>query len=173
MRLDRKNKLLLIGFIVVLFLCYHFAISKTIYYYNLAKNQSDAITSFNNNPKILAQLMLKEKQIDGWLQENNSYSTSFQNELLKELTYYSSKYHLKITDFQEPHKFTDKNSTTTSYCFTLEGSFNNALMLLNNIENKHNLGIVKHVNVLKKINYKTNQEYLNSTVIIQKIEGIQ
>lgn len=170
MKLNNKNKIVIVGFIISLYLSYSFAISKTLFYkkqYNL--NQE--ISNDNNSPKVLSELRYKEKQIDKWMTDNNSSSLNFQNELLKTLTQYSNLYHLKIVDFQEPHKFDEKGSTILSYSFSLEGSFSGVMGLLNKIENKQNLGLIKHINTLKKTNYKTNQDYLITTVIIQKIEN--
>ncbi len=171
MQLNRKNKLLLFGFLVVLYLSYSFAISKTIFYYNQYQSQKEQINNIENSPKTLSLLKFKEKQIDKWLLLNNSSSNSFQNELLKELTTYSEKYNLKIIDFVEPHKFSDKESTISSYSFAVEGSFNSVLTLINNIENKNNLGVITHINSVKNTNFKTNQDYLTTTIIIQKNEA--
>lgn len=170
MKLNRKNKLLLLGFIVIIYFCYNFAISKTIYYYKQYKSQQEMFSNTISSPKILAQLLLKEKQIDKITSQNNVQSTSFQNELLKELSNYCDAYQLKIVNFQEPHMYTEKETTTTSYSFSIEGSFNRVIMLLNKMENKQNLGIIKHVNSVKKTNFKTNQDYLVTTIIIQKID---
>ena len=171
MQLNRKNKLLLFGFLVVLYFSYSFAISKTIFYYNQYQSQSEQLNTIENSPKTLSLLKFKERQIDKWLLLNNSSSNSFQNELLKELTTYSENHDLKIIDFVEPHKFSDNGSTVTSYSFAVEGSFNGVLALINRIENKSNLGVITHINSVKNINFKTNQDYLTTTIIIQKSEA--
>ena len=170
MQLNRKNKLLLFGFLVVLYLSYSLAISKTIFYYNQYQSQKEQINNIENSPKMLLLLKIKEKQVDKWLLLNNSSSNSFQNDFLKELTTYSENHNLKIIDFVEPHKFSDKELTVSSYSFALEGSFNAILKLVNFIENKGNLGTIKHINSIKNTNFKTNQDYLTTTIIIQKNE---
>lgn len=167
MKLNRKNKILLIGFIFSLCLCYSFAISKTLFYRNEYLSRQD-ISAGNNNPKILAQLKHKENQIDKWFSENKITSSNFQNELLKQLNLYCDLYKLKIVDFQVPHNSLEKGMVIMSYSFSLEGGFNNVLILLNKIENAQNLGQIKHIYTQKKTNFKTNQDYLITTVIIQK-----
>lgn len=168
MKLNKKNKLLVFGFLASLYLCYSFAISKTLFYRNQYQSNQQIEEGNFNNPKLLAELKNKENQIDKWLEENNSTSSNFQNELLRQISVHSELYKLKIIDFQEPHQFVENETVIESYSFSVEGSFNNTLIMLNKLENKHNLGQIKHVSTLKKINYKTNQDDLISTVIIQK-----
>ena len=125
-----------------------------------------------NTPKLAHQLRLKEKQLDILLSRYNiTTSESFQNDLLKQLTAYGDSYHLKIIDFKEPHNITTKGLTTTCYVFSLEGSFNGCLALLNKMENNPTLGRIKHLNFAKKRNYKTNADQLFVEVIMQKNKG--
>lgn len=174
MKLNKKNKLLCLGFFMSLFLCYNFAVSKTVYYVNEYIIKSKSANNNTNNPATLAQLNNKEKEIDKWLLENGNYSsTNFQNSLLKQVNIYSELYHLKIIDFQTPHVFSKKQTSITSYSFSLEGNFNSVLKLLNKFENQPNLGQIKHVGTLKKTNYKNNQDYLVTTIIVEKIENLK
>lgn len=173
MKLNRKNKLLLLCFVLALFLCYNLAIKKTIDYYNQYSSQKELIDNTNNSPKIMANLLAREKQINQWLSKNDNLSNSFQNELLKQLNSYCSSHNLKITDFKEPHIITEKETAINSYQFSVEGSFNSVLGLINAIENNPILGYIKHLSTEKRMNYKTNTEYIVTTVIIQKKVGIK
>ncbi|KFF12009.1 general secretion pathway protein [Flavobacterium hydatis] len=173
MRLNRRNKLLLVGFFLTLCICYSFAISNTIGYYNEYSAKEKQLANTNETPKLIAQLVQKEKQLDSFLSQYNiNPSESFQNDLLKQLNTYSTNYHLKIIDFKEPHSITEKGFVTTSYVFSLEGSFNGCLALLNKIENNPSLGNIKHLNFTKKRNYKTNVDQLSVEVIMQKNQGV-
>lgn len=173
MKLDKKNKLLLVGFLLVLYICYSFAISNTINYYKEYKAKQDQIAADSNMPKLVGQLIQKEKQLDQALSLYDvNISESFQNDLLKQLTSYSDSYKLKIVDFQEPHSVLQKGFTVTSYIFSLEGSFNGCLAVLNKVENNPALGVIKHLNFIKKKNYKTNTDQLFVEVIMQKNKGV-
>ncbi|KRD05427.1 general secretion pathway protein [Flavobacterium sp. Root901] len=173
MKLNRKNKMLAIGFLVVLYICYSFAISNTLNYYNEYKNKQQEIAEDSDMPKLVAQLVQKEKQLDQVLSNYDvKISESFQNDLLKQLTTYSDTFHLKIVDFKEPHIISQKGFITTSYTFSLEGSFNGCLALLNKVENNPMLGNIKHLNFIKKRNYKTNTDQLFVEVIMQKNKGV-
>jgi hypothetical protein len=166
MKLNRKNKFLILGFIIALYLSYSFAISKSLFYRN-QYIQNKEMANKDNQPKVLANLKYKEKQIDLWMSKNIFFSSNFQNELLKELTISSNLYDTKIVDFQKPHIFIEKNNQTTSYSFSIEGSFNGVLRLINDLENKQSLGQIKHIFTIKKNNYKINKDYLVTTIIVQ------
>lgn len=173
MKLNKKNKLLVIGFVLILYVSYSFAISNTITYYKEYKEKEEQIADDSNMPHLVGQLIRKEKQLDQVLAHYEiNRSDSFQNDLLKQLSSYSNTYNLKITDFQEPHIATQKGFTVTSYLFTLEGSFNGSLALLNQMENNPALGAVKHLNFTKRKNYKTNTNQLFVEVIMQTNKGI-
>jgi Tfp pilus assembly protein PilO len=173
MKLNKKNKLLVVGFVLILYICYSFAISNTISYYKEYKQKEQQIADDSSMPNLVNQLLQKEKQLDQVLSQYEiNVSDSFQNDLLKQLSSYSNQYHLKITDFQEPHNITQKGFYTTSYVFTLEGSFNGCLALLNQIENNPKLGAIKHLNFTKKKNYKTNTDQLFVEVIMQTNRGV-
>lgn len=172
MTLNKKNKLLLVGFVIVLYICYSFAISNTVNYYKEYQTKQQEIAADSNMPKLVGQLIQKEKQLEQILSQYDvDVSDSFQNDLLKQLTSYSDSYKLKIVDFQEPHTISQKGFTTTSYIFSLEGSFNGCLAVLNKVENNPALGNIKHLNFIKKRNYKTNTDQLFVEVIMQKNKG--
>lgn len=174
MKLDKRNKLLVIGFCIVLYICYSFAISNTVQYYSEYKNKQEEIAADSDMPNLVAQLVHKEKQLDQILANYDvKISESFQNDLLKQLTSYSDSYHLKIVDFKEPHINSQKGFNTTSYTFSLEGSFNGCLALLNKVENNPMLGNIKHLNFVKKRNYKTNTDQLFVEVIMQQNNGVR
>lgn len=170
MKLNKKNKFLLLGFLALLYFCYSLAISKTIQYYKQYKSQQEIVSSIDN-PKLLAALTKKEKQLDQWILENNSTDYSFQNELLKQLNRYCVTNNLKIVDFKEPHQFSEMGTITSSYSFSIEGDFNSVLKVINKIENNPSLGIVKYISSIKKLNYKTNENYLVTEVILEKEEN--
>lgn len=173
MNLNKRNKLLIAGFFILLYICYSFAISNTIKYYTEYKNKQQEIVEDGDKPRLIAQLVQKERQLDEILSNYNiNISDSFQNDLLKQLTVYSDNYHLKIVDFKEPHIISQKGFTTTSYTFAMQGSFNGCLAVLNKVENNPMLGTIKHLNFIKKRNYKSNTDQLFVEVIMQKNKGV-
>lgn len=173
MNLDKRNKLFIVGFCVLLYICYSFAIANTIKYYSEYQSKQDEIAVDSDMPKLVAKLIQKEKQLDQILSHYDiNASESFQNDLLKQLTLYTADHHLKIVDFKEPHIFSNKGFTTTSYIFSLEGPFNACLSVLNKVENNPALGNIKHINFVKRKNFKTNNDELFVEIIMQKSKGV-
>ena len=169
MRLDKKNKVLLLGLLFALYISYAFAVSNTIEYYKEYKAKQEILSSEKNIPKLVNQLVQKEKQLDKFVSHSDSsISQSFQNNLLRQLNAYSESYSLKIIDFQQPHTVQEKGVTTLSYIFTLEGTFNGCLAVINKIENNPTMGNIQHINFKKTKNYKTNTEELKVEIIMQK-----
>ncbi|MHC0443586.1 hypothetical protein ACWA1B_22930, partial [Flavobacterium sp. 3-210] len=69
----------------VLYICYSFAISNTIQYYQEYKNKQEEIVADSDMPKLVAQLVQKEKQLDQILSNYDiKISDSYQNDLLKQ-----------------------------------------------------------------------------------------
>ncbi|QYJ68268.1 general secretion pathway protein [Flavobacterium litorale] len=174
MKLNRNNKLLLLGLVVTLYICYVFAFANTIKYYKAYNDKNTLVQSAINNPNIVKKLVIKEKQLDTILKQYSIIEKeSFQNELLKKITVLSNRNDLKITDFKEPHSITENGVKTSSYIFTLQGSYNGMLLLINAIENDVTLGAIKHVAFQKKKNYKYNTNYLTGQIIMQKNETVK
>ena len=170
MKLNRKNKFLLLGFIIALYICYAFAISNTLEIYKEFQTKNDILIHNNSTLELVNQLLQKEMQLDKLLAKHHvKTSESYQNDLLKQLNFYSAKYNLKVIDFKEPHIIIEKNTTTSSYIFSLQGSFNGSIALLNKLENNPALGTIKHINFNKKRNYKSNLDELFVEVVLEKI----
>jgi hypothetical protein len=167
MKLNKKNKLLLLGFVIAIYICYSFAISNTITYYNEYQSKKEITDNLDITPDLLGKLHQKEKQLDQFLSKYN-VSESYQSDLLKHLTTYSNQSNLKIIDFKEPHIIKENNATTSSYIFSIQGGFNGCLLLINKIENNPALGEIKHIQFLKKRNYKSNLDELFVEVVLQK-----
>jgi len=174
MKLNKKNRVLLLGFCIVLYICYAFAFSNTWEYYDQYTTQRELTNTSLNDPAYLQSLLQKEKQLDKVLsQYSNTTNASFQNELLRQLSILSSRDMLKIVDFKEPHTFVEKNIRTNSYVFSLQGSFNGILLLINSLENNPSLGYIKNITFTKKKNYRTGEDYLAAEVILQKSETVK
>ncbi len=162
-----KNRLLIVGFIVLLFLCYKFAIANTFAlkseYSNLAKEQK----IFENTPKQIALLKKKEQYYDSLLTKYKIGGTSLQNNLLNTIATFAKKHDLKVVDFLEPHIFQEKTLVINTYSFTVEGHFNTILQLIYTLEQRTKYGEVISVSYKKKKNYRTGTLYLQAKIALQ------
>lgn len=162
-----KNRLLISGFILALYICYKLAIANTLVlkseYSQLTKEQK----LFKNTPKQIALLKKKEQYYDSLLKVYKIGGTSMQNNLLNAVTTFSKAHDIKVVDFSEPHSYTDKSLTINSYSFTVEGHFNNILQLIYTLEQRTKYGEVVSVAYEKKKNYRTGTSYLEATIVLQ------
>ena len=167
MNLNKKNKFFVFCFLFLLFLTYEFGISKTIIYYNeffsLENNQKSNFYTKKNED----DLFLKDKQLSSILSRFDFISGSnYQNELLSFIN--SNNSGINIVEFNEPHNFIENNIKTTTYNFSLQGSFNAVLKLINNIENHPEFGNVTLVNFYKNKDFVNNNDELIVDVILEK-----
>jgi len=162
-----KNRLLIGGFILALFICYKLAIANTVAlkseYSQLTKEQQ----LFKNTPKQIALLKKKQQYYDSLLRVYKIGGTSLQNNLLNAITTFSKENDLKVVDFLEPHTFTEKSLTVNTYSFTVEGHFNNILQLIYTLEQRTKYGEVVSVSYEKKKNYRTGTSYLEAKIVLQ------
>lgn len=172
MTLNKKNKFLLAGFVIMLMVCYRFAFRQTLSYRSTYLKQTAVIQENSQKSQLLPLLKKKDIELTQQIRAYSAIDTlSFQNELLKTISTKAMQNSLKIKAFNEPHIMMDKGIKITSYDFVLEGGFNPTLALINDIENIGTLGVVKHISFQKKMNYKNNTFYLLTEVILQRNES--
>lgn len=171
MKLNRNNRLLLVGIGVMLYLCYTFAISGTLSWYSKYEELRKVDDAGSIGQDQLRYLVAKDKQLDRALEKlEMPKGKSYQGVLLKKITGLGAAGNVKIIDFREPHIYTSGTSQQSSYSFTLQGSFKSILELINGIERDPSFGVVKHVKFEKKKDYRNNTDYLLADVMLQKNE---
>jgi hypothetical protein len=164
-----KNILLVIGFLLLVVVAYNFAFSKTIDLkkrINTLEQKTESIESF---ALAAATLEKREKFADSVLNKNNIKNSSIQNNLLEFLNILSSDGNFTISDFNEPHTFSENGATITSYQFTLKGNYNEVLQVIYSLEQKYNFGRVVNVHFEKKRDYRKERDYLECSVIVESL----
>jgi len=169
MMLNKNNKLLVLGFLATLFICYQLAIKKTFKTYGDYADNRLKMEELRNVPQQLEQLNQKERVLNQQLLEFNVEDISVQSNLLKYLNQETEKNKVKIIDFNSPHLFTDDNGEVETYIFDLQGRYTDMLKVLNALENQGSFGGIVHVNMEKKRNYRTKKTYLQASVFLEQI----
>ncbi|MEM9687635.1 MAG: hypothetical protein AAF934_12055 [Bacteroidota bacterium] len=164
-----KVRIAIVGFFLSLFLCYVFAISKTLTYrkdYNSLKKEIQRFKDMSGQWSILTQ---KEQYYDSLQQTFQIAETSFQNNILRTLTKAAEAYTFNIIDFNAPHLFEKNEIQQNSYSFTVEGSFMSILKLIHHLEQRTKLGEIIHCSLEKKKAFRTQKERLQARIIIQHV----
>ncbi|NRB84035.1 MAG: hypothetical protein HRU49_09730 [Winogradskyella sp.] len=166
-----KNRLLIVGFVLMLCMSYQLSISKTIAAKQRYETLSQDALLFNNAPKQISMLRQKEKHFDSILGKYQLNGLSLQNNLLKTIADLAKKHRLKVISFNEPHKTENDEMSTNHYQFGLQGDFNGILQLVYVLEQETRFGEVVHLNFERKKNYRTNRYYLEAQVLLKSYSG--
>ena len=170
MKLNNKNKLLILTSIILILIAYKVAISKTVFYYKSYNSVSQQLINSEKERKTLGFLYAKNKKLDAILKNNYSdkKSSNHQNYLLKIISNLCENHKVKITNFEEPEILKAEKGKITHYKFSVEGNFNTVLLFLNELENKPFVGKIKHFSTEKKMDYKKNSVDIISTIVLEK-----
>ncbi len=164
-----KNRLLILAIVLVLILCYKFAISNTLELKKEYKKMAKEDLLLKNRPGKLSLLSKKLVFYDSLLIEMNLGSNSSENNLLRVINLEAKKNNIKVLDFNEPHISVHNNSKLKTFEFVLEGSYIALLGTIHAIEQENNFGEIIHLHLNKKKNHKKNIDYLTLRVLIQQV----
>ncbi|MDC6390960.1 hypothetical protein PP182_19900 [Maribacter sp. PR1] len=170
MFLDKRNKLLLGGILLLLVASYYLAIDKTFAVRRQYIDLSQEVGQFSNLPQKLGMLEQQEVYYDSILTSMDIKDTSFQNTLLKALNQEAEKLEVKVMDFNRPHTYLEGDTQYETYQFALRGSFSHILKVLYTLERKGNYGELVHVNFEKKKDYRSQKEYLEAKVFMLSVK---
>lgn len=164
-----KNILLVLGFLAVLYLCYTVSIKKTLALKTEINSLNDSISRYETLSNQAQNLKAKEVYIDSVLASNNFNNVSIQNNILNVLNAQAEEKGFLISEFNEPHTFSENGISINSYPFRLTGDFNDLLDVIYFFEQNTRLGKVAHVNFEKKKDYRKRKDYLECFVVIESL----
>lgn len=162
-----KNRLLIAGFIAMLFIAYKLGVAKTVALKKELTQLEADVEASNAIAGSLQTLQQREQQADALLKKNNLQNISVQNNLLNILTNASQSRDFTISNFEQPHLYTQDGFTKTSYQFSLKGDFQGILKTIYGLEQNYSLGNIAHLHFEKKLNYRTRKPYLETDVIVE------
>ncbi|NAS12384.1 hypothetical protein [Poritiphilus flavus] len=165
-----KIKLLFGGLVLVLLLCYQFAIKNTLVLKDKYDQLSTGVSSLEDTPRQLSLLQQKSAYYDSILGGMDLGNTSVQNNLLRKLQQESAMQNVQVMDFNPPHSFINETNELLTYSFDLKGSYNGMLLSLYSLEQKGNFGQIIHLDFEKKRNYRTKKQALTASVLLQRIK---
>jgi len=170
MRLDKRNKMLIGGFVLGLLLCHQLAVKKTLELraqYLKGTEQHERAVEIKGK---LAELRKKEQQLDARFKAMDLGSANVQNELLRFLNEQGEKHSVKIIDFKAPHVAVEGSTTIKTYRFVLEGYFTDILRVAYGLETKRNFGGIAHMAFEKQLDPRKRKTHLQATLHLQQME---
>lgn len=172
MNLKQKNIALFLGFIFSLWIAYQLSFSKTLE----LKKQHAALKQeaqlFENGAQKLLQLKQEDHYYDSIFKSKKiSTDKSFQNNLLSTINAFADSTMIKVVSFENPHVFEQEEAEILTYSFTLQGNFNQITRVIYQLEQQSKLGKIISVNYLKKRDFRRRSDYLECTILLQRIDS--
>lgn len=163
-----KNRLLFVSFLVMLFVSYQMAISKTIDARNECEKIEEQLVNAGDAPRKV-KLLEKEKQQLYSLMGKEVSSNELQQSLLTTVTSYCSSNKTVLVCFPKPVVSNTDNIALETNVFTVEGSYNKLLELQYLLEKEYRMGKITSVLYKAKRNYDTRKYSLSITIYLQNL----
>ncbi|WP_111684201.1 hypothetical protein [Winogradskyella tangerina] len=167
MKNQRTKNIVLVGsFILVVFIAYKCAFSNTyIIKQELQMLQKEA-SVFDNIPLEISRLKQKEHYFDSILSEYKLTDSSIQNNMLGTINEFASSHNLSVIEFIKLHKIEQNELEINTYKFTIQGSYNEIITLVHQLEQRTKFGEIFNLKFVRKKNYKTGRYYLQAHILI-------
>lgn len=163
----QKNIVLIIGFFLLLIVCYQFAISNTLEEKQKLDTLKIESKIFENSPKQLSILKQKEVYYDSLLAKYQLDDSSIQNNLLKTINTFAESNNIKVISFLEPHISITNDLTVNTYEFVLEGQYSSINKLIYRLEQETKFGEIISIHFEKKKNFRTGKFFLRARVLLK------
>lgn len=156
-----------LGFVLICFLCYYFVLSKTINLKQEYQSLHNQELLFENMPVQLSILKKKKKHYDSILNANHLKGNSVQNNLLNLIHKHAGNSSIKVVTFLEPIVQVKEGNSVKFYQFTIQGDYNALLQLIYRLEQNTKLGEVVNLHFEKHKNFKNITHYLQASVLLK------
>ncbi|WP_435261214.1 hypothetical protein [Tenacibaculum sp. nBUS_03] len=131
-------------------------------------------TAIKKNEKGIRQSILNiQKEIyhlDDYLGEGDFQEHLIQQEILEVITSKANKNEIIVTDIKPTHRYLENNYSIISNTFTLRGSYNSLVNIINQIERNFRKSKLNNVRFYKKKNFKLRREELFVELVFQNFK---
>lgn len=163
----QKNKLLLIGGLVLLWSVYSFAISNTIDTRSQCNKLQLQLDSASDAPSRLIHLKQEFQQLET-ITNSSDTLTTLHERLLGIVTNYCQENDLVLRDFASPVCYRQQEWLVETHPVIVEGAYVNLLKLVHKLE-KEKTGKIVSVDFRSRRDNKTQQLSLTATIYVQNI----
>ncbi|MDQ3109905.1 MAG: hypothetical protein M3R17_08415 [Bacteroidota bacterium] len=163
----KKNRLLLLGALVLFWLVYSFAIRNTIELVHQCSDMQAQLDSSAGAPEKLIQLKQELQNLEKNT-GNNDTSGSLHERLLGIVTNYCQENNLLLRDFASPVRYHQQEWLVETHPLTVEGPYIALLKLVQKLE-QEKTGKVVSVDFHSKRDNKTQALSLTVTIYVQNI----
>lgn len=165
----KKNKLLLIGVVLLIIVLYNFAFKKTILAYSDCKNAENQIAIAANAPMMVAQLKKQLLRIEETIGTNETNNKSEQA-LLELVTNYCQSNSAVLNEFPKSTFANQGDLIIETNRFVIQGNFSTLIKLVYLLEQKEKMGQLASVHYQLKKDIITKKNALFVTIYLQKVK---
>jgi hypothetical protein len=163
----QRNRLLLPGVIVLLWLSYQYAISNTMELYGQVSKLESQMA--NNSPDKLARLKNKLKKLNSKMSNYKFDDTRDKEYILGITSDFCAKNKLTLSEFPEANIVEDETSSLETLTITAQGNYIGLLKLLDFLEHQNKIGRISSVQFYTQFDHKNQLSRLYSKIYIQNI----
>ena len=169
MEYKQKNRILIAGFVVLLFIAYQFSLKKTFELHtSINKLSKDKELLLNAGGRI-ESMQMENKYLDAVLKSNDvSADKSFEQTLLEKTVQLEKQHQLKLVSFDKPHVYESDETSILSYVIEMKGDFRNLMLFASNLEQQR-LGEFVSTSFIKSRNYQIGKNELTCKLIVQRL----
>lgn len=169
----RKNKLLLLGTVVILFLIYTLSINKTIRAYSDYNVAEAKMQLAKNAPQQVKELKRQLLQMESMIGKKETSGQDLVQSLLELVTNYCQNNHAVLREFPEATTTSKEDLLINTNPIVVEGSFSELVKLVYLLEQKANLGKIASVKYALVKDRKSKEMALTATIYIQNIKKVK
>lgn len=169
MEYKQKNRTLVAGFVLLLFVAYQFTFKKTFELNTSINKLSKDKELLSNAGERIKSLQMENRQLDAILQSNDiSVDQSFEQTLLEKVVELEELHQLKLVSSGKPHIYESDEASMLSYVIEVKGDFRNLLLFASSLEQQR-LGEFVSTSFEKKKNHSIGRNELKCKIIVQKL----
>lgn len=168
----KKNRLLAIGAVVLLFLSWQLAFAKTFSLWAQCRDMEEQLQAVSEAPG--QSLAMKERllRLDRTLGGREISDTNIRQVLLGIVTGYCQKNNTILRDFPKPVSTIENDYMVETNIISVEGSFGKLLDLVYRLEQRDRIGKIASVDFHTRQDPRTKVMSLVATVYIQNVKKI-
>lgn len=166
----QKNRVLLAGVAVLLWVVYALAIANTVAVKTNCDVQQAQLDSLEGAPEKLVQLQTQLARFSMLTGGRNDSVHDMHEQLLDFVTVYCNEHDLDLREFIQPVRYAQQEWTVETHPFTVDGDYIAIVQFIRALE-LSSIGRVVSVDFHSKTDNKTKVQLLHATIYVQNISN--
>jgi hypothetical protein len=164
-----RNRLLLVGFVLLLLLGWFLAFSKTYHLWKEHKTLSKMMTQNSRGPERISMLRHTLDSLNLSLQGRSKVGVSSQDAQLDYITTYVQAHGMKVSFIPGQSNRKQKGYDIDTRIFQIDGNFKSALQLIYELEQHQQMSRVVSAKYTRVVDRQTKAVSLISTIYLENI----